>query len=53
MHSKSSPVQAAAKYVNMLTMFLSPFSEQRTMHRNDVQPYIVPTTEISDVIGTS
>ena len=25
--------------------------EQRTMHRNDVQPYIVPNIEISDVVS--
>ncbi|KAH9826845.1 Amidase [Teratosphaeria destructans] len=25
--------------------------EQRTMHRNDVQPYIVPNVELGDVIG--
>jgi amidase len=25
--------------------------EQRTMHRNEVQPYIVPNIEISNVVG--
>ncbi|KAL1304087.1 hypothetical protein AAFC00_000522 [Neodothiora populina] len=25
--------------------------EQRTMHRNDVQPYIVPNIELADVVG--
>ncbi|KAI9781341.1 MAG: hypothetical protein M1816_002409 [Peltula sp. TS41687] len=25
--------------------------EQRTMHRNDVQPYILPKTELGDVVG--
>jgi len=27
--------------------------EQRTMVRNKVQPYIVPTTELVNVVGTS
>jgi len=27
--------------------------EQRTMHRNDVQPYLVPNIEISDIVGSS
>ncbi|KAI7635073.1 hypothetical protein KC319_g15549, partial [Hortaea werneckii] len=27
--------------------------EQRTMHRNDIQPYIVPNIELSDVVGAS
>ena len=26
--------------------------EQRTMHRNDIQPYIVPNIEISDIVGS-
>ena len=26
--------------------------EQRTMVRNKVQPYIVPNTELSDVVGS-
>jgi amidase len=26
--------------------------EQRTKHRDDVQPYVVPKTEIWDVLGT-
>ena len=25
--------------------------EQRTMHRNDIQPYLVPNIEISDVVS--
>lgn len=25
--------------------------EQRTMHRNDVQPYLVPNIEIADVVA--
>lgn len=25
--------------------------EQRTMHRNDVQPYIVPNIELGDVVS--
>lgn len=38
-------------YQSVLTRLLLRFSEQRTMHRNDVQPYIVPSTEIIDIIG--
>lgn len=25
--------------------------EQRTMHRNDKQPYLVPNVELADVLG--
>lgn len=27
--------------------------EQRTMHRNDIQPYLVPNIEISDILASS